>query len=192
MEPPEPRQRLTKEQVEQVEDLYRQEAENLYKRACSISPGRTSEARDLVHTTFHEVIRNWHEISRYDPARRRRWLFRVLSNKAIDLGRKQRMVDPAADLPHPCSRPDDTGERAELAIALASCWRVIEAMPPTRRRVAALIWGESWTTERVAEHLGLAPSTVRGHLREARRQLRATVGHLVPFIDDEEGQEPAP
>jgi RNA polymerase sigma-70 factor (ECF subfamily) len=44
----------------------------------------------------------------------------------------------------------------------------------------------------VARYLGLADSTVRGHLREARQQLRTAVGHLVSFIDDKEEQEPAP
>jgi RNA polymerase sigma-70 factor (ECF subfamily) len=61
-----------------------------------------------------------------------------------------------------------------------------------RRTVASLVWGKSWTPKRVAGHLGVAPSTVRGHLREARKQLRASVGHLVSFIDDEQEQEPAP
>ena len=82
--------------------------------------------------------------------------------------------------------------RAEFAIALARCWREIDQMPPIRRTVVSLVWGESWTPRRVAEHLGVASSTVRGHLWEARKQLRAMVGHLVPFIDDEEEQESAP
>jgi RNA polymerase sigma-70 factor, ECF subfamily len=58
-----------------------------------------------------------------------------------------------------------------------------------RQLVAFLIWKEHWPAERVANQLGIAPSTVRGHLREARRQLRAIVGHLVPFVDDEEDSQ---
>lgn len=188
----EPRPRLTKGQREQVEDLYRQEAADLYKYACSISRVRASEPWDLVQTTFHEAVRAWPKISQYGPDASRKWLRRVLKNKAIDLWRKQNAIDLTAEVPHLHSRSDDTDDRAELAIALANCWREIEQMPPTRREVASLIWGKSWTSQRVAEHLGTAPSTVRGHLREARKQLRATVGHLVPFIDDKEEQEPAP
>lgn len=192
MEPSIPRSKLTKGQREQVEDLYRQEAGDLYKYSCSISRGGASEAWDLVQTTFHEAILAWREVGRYGPDERRRWLRRVLRNKTIDLWRKQNVIHLTDNVPHPHSRSDDLGERAELAIALASCWRAIELMPPIRRAVASLVWGKSWTTEQVAEHLRVTPSTVRGHLREARKQLRATVGHLVPFIDDEEEQEPAP
>lgn len=185
-----PRPKLTQGQLEQVEDLYRQEAGDLYKYACSL--GRASESRDLVQMTFHEAIRAWREVGRYGPDERRRWLRRVLKNKAIDLWRKQKVIDLTAYVLHPHYRSDDPGERAELAIALVSCWREIEQMPPMRQKVASLVWGRSWPPRRVAEDLGVAPSTVRGHLREARKQLRATVGHLVPFIDDEEEQEPAP
>src|SRR6185312_15212264 len=147
--------------------------------------GWPSEARDLVQITFHEAVRAWPAIGPYGPDARRRWLRRVLSNKAIDHFRKYRLVDLAGDVPHQRSGPDETGERAELGIALAGCWREIARMPATRRTVAWLVWGESWTAERVGESLGVAQSTVRGHLREARKQLRAGVGHLVSFIDDD-------
>ncbi|RBQ19423.1 hypothetical protein DP939_16040 [Spongiactinospora rosea] len=192
MEPSKPRPKLTREQRQQVEDLFRQEYDELSKYASSISSGRPHEAEDLVQTTFHEAIRAWRTVGEFGPDERRMWLRRVLKNKAIDVWRKQNVIDLTADLPGRQCRSDDLGERAQLAIALSSCWKVIEQMPRTRRLVASLTWGESWTTERVAERLGMAPSTVRGHLREARKQLRATVGHLVSFIDDEEGQEPAP
>jgi RNA polymerase sigma-70 factor (ECF subfamily) len=191
VEPFNPRPKLTKEQIEQVEDLYRKEAGNLYRYACSIPQGHVSEPRDLVQTAFQEAIRAWSKVGRYGPDERRRWLRRVLRNKGIDLWRKQNVIDLTPDFPHPYLQSDDTCERAEFAIALAGCWKAIKAMPPTRRTVAYLVWGGLWTTERVAEHLGIAPSTVRGHLREARRQLRALVGHLVSFIDDDD-EEPAP
>ncbi|MEU6073318.1 sigma-70 family RNA polymerase sigma factor [Micromonospora sp. NPDC047074] len=187
----ESRPKLTKAQLDQIEHFYRQEAGDLYRYACSHSAGRESERWDLVQTTFHEAIRAWRKVGRYGPDERRRWLRRVLKNKAIDLWRRQHVVDLFADVSHPHPRSDDTSERAEFAIALANCWRVIEQMPPVRRSVVALFWGESWAPNRVAGHLGLAPSTVRGHLLEARRQLRASIGHLVPFIDDEEEQESA-
>ncbi|MFY1634849.1 RNA polymerase sigma factor [Solwaraspora sp. WMMB335] len=190
MDPSEPRPKLTKRQLDQVEDFFRQESDDLYKYAQSKGCG--SESRDLVQTTFHEVVRAWPKIGSYGPDERRRWLRRVLSNKAIDLWRKQNMLELTADVPHSRFRSDDTGDRVEFGIALASCWRVIEQMPPARQTVAWLVWGESWTHARVGEYLGIAQSTVRGHLLEARKQLRATIGHLVSFIDDKEEGETAP
>lgn len=192
MEPSVPRPKLTKRQREQVEDFYRQEAADLHRYACWTLGDRVSEAWDLVQTTFHEAIHAWQVVGLYDPDRRRRWLRRVLKNKSFDLRRRPNVMPLTDDVPHPHSRYDDVGHRAELAIALDGCRRVIAAMPPMRQAVASLVWGRSWTTEQVAEHLGVTPSTVRGHLREARRQLRAGISHLMPFLDDEEGQEPAP
>ncbi|MEU4569894.1 sigma-70 family RNA polymerase sigma factor [Micromonospora sp. NPDC023956] len=184
------RPQLTRHEVNQVEHLYLQEAQDLYRYARSRSWGGESEARDLVQTTFHEAIRGWRKVGGLGPDERRKWLRRVLMNKIVDLSRKQQRVDLTPDISALGARStDDTGERAEFAIALARCWQEIEQMPPVRRKVALLVWGESWATKRVAARLGLAESTVRGHLREARKQLRASVGHLVPFIDDEEEQE---
>jgi RNA polymerase sigma-70 factor (ECF subfamily) len=187
-----PRPKLTKAEREEIEDLYQQEAYDLYRYACSLPAGRMSDSRDLVQTTFQEAIRAWQTIGRYDHDERRKWLYAVVRNKTIDLWRKQKPIELVVDVPQPRSRSKDPSECAEFAIALASCWREIKQMPQRRRTVAFLVWGESWAVERVAEHLEMAPSTVRGHLMEARKQLRATIGHLVPFIDDEEEQEPAP
>lgn len=193
MEPSGPRPRLTKRQRDQVEDFYRQEADDLYRYACWVSWDRASDVWDLVHTTFQEAILSWRDVGSYGRDERRRWLRRVLKNKMIDLRRKRNVIHLTDDIPHPHSRSDDVGDHAEFVIALDGCWRVIESMPSMRQAVAFLVWGESWTTGRVAKYLGVTPSTVRGHLREARRQLRASVGHLVPFIDDdEEEEEPAP
>ena len=194
MVPSKPRPKLTKGQLEEVDDFYRQEANDLHKYACSILRGGASASMDLVQTTFYQAIRDWEKVGPYGPDERRKWLRRVLRNKAVDLWRKQKVIDRTDNvLHHQHSRSDDPGERAEFAIALASCWIEIEQMPPMRQRVASLVWGEMRTIEGVADYLGIAPSTVRGHLREARKQLRAAIGHLVPFIDDqEEPEEPAP
>ncbi|MFI9643979.1 RNA polymerase sigma factor [Micromonospora sp. NPDC051925] len=188
----ESRPKLTRNQVEQIERLYVQEADDLYGYARSRSWVRTSDALDLVQTTFHEAIHAWEKVEPLGSDERRRWLRQVLRNKAVDLWRKQNVVDLAVDVSHLRSTSDDeTAEHVELVIALTSCWRAIEQMPPVRRTVAYLVWGKAWEVKRVSDHLALADSTVRGHLREARKQLRANVGHLVPFIDDEEEQESA-
>jgi RNA polymerase sigma-70 factor, ECF subfamily len=190
--PPEPRPKLTKGQREQVEALYQREADDLYKYACSISRGGRPEPQELLHRTFEDVVRAWRQVGLLGPDARRKWLRRVLKNKAIDEWRKPKVIALTADVPHPHSRSDDPAEHAEFGIALAACWGEIKQMPPMRQEVAFLVWGESWTPAQVAKYLGLADSTVRGHLREARKQLRTAVGPLVSFIDDEEEQEPAP
>ncbi|MFG2064859.1 RNA polymerase sigma factor [Micromonospora sp. NPDC048871] len=188
----ESRPKLTRTQVEQIEQLYLLEAEDLHRYAHSRSWVRACDAQDLVQITFHEAVRAWEKVEPLGSDERRRWLRQVLRNKAVDLWRKQKRVDLAVDVPDlPPPSDNETAEHVELMIALTSCWKAIEQMPPRRRMIALLVWGEAWEVKRAADHLGLATSTVRVHLREARLQLRASVGHLVPFIEDEEDWEPA-
>lgn len=194
LEPPAERPRLSPEQAKQVHELYVQEAGELHRYACSLLGSGACGPTDLVQTTFREAIVAWENVSQYAPNERRKWLRRVLKNKAIDDWRKRAVVDLTSAVPEAGPQPANPGELAELSIALAHCWAEIGRMPPVRQIVAFLLWNECWTTACVADHLGVTPSTVRGHLREARRQLRASVGHLVPFIDDEEddaGEETA-
>jgi RNA polymerase sigma-70 factor (ECF subfamily) len=195
LKPPLGRPRLSREQSEEVQELYVQEARDLYRYACSLPLAGGCRPEDLVQTTFHEAILGWEKVSQYALDERRKWLRRVLKNKAIDDWRKNCAVDLTGAVPEPGPQPAGPSELAELSIALENCWTEIKQMPPVRQKVAFLVWNEFWTTERIADHLGVAPSTVRGHLREARRQLRSSVGHLVPFFDEEEddkGREPAP
>lgn len=170
----------------QVGELYLREADELHKYACSLPtfPGITPE--DLVQTTFHDVILSWKKVSQLTADERRKWLRRILKNKYIDSWRKTRVIDLVPAVLDTEPDPVNTAEIAELSIALRSCWKEIKRMPPRRQIVAFLIWNEGWTTAGVADHLGMEQSTVRGHLKKARMQLRSSVGHLVPFIDDEE------
>nr|WP_062339317.1 sigma-70 family RNA polymerase sigma factor [Herbidospora sakaeratensis] len=193
MAPSTPRPELTRRQRRQVADLFRQEAHDLHRYACSLPWARACDAPDLVQKAFEAVCRAWDDVGPLSPGQRRKWLRQAVRYRSIDLCRRPAVSPLTDDLPHPHSPCDDVGDRVAFALALEACWRVIESMPPTRRTVACLLWRESWTTQQVAEHLGLAPSTVRGHLREARGQIKAGVGHLVSFTDDEEEEEePSP
>lgn len=185
-EQPDDRPKLLPEESQRIIDLYRQEANDLFRYGCSLPGTSREDAEDLVQTTFHELIREWTKVGQYNLAELRGWLHRVLKNKAIDDWRKTRAVDTTPDVPERIGQPTALADQVERSIALANCWAAIERMPLMRRRVAFLRWHEEWTTACVADHLGVTESTVRGHLWVARRRLRADLGHLVTFIEDEE------
>ncbi|MFJ6671801.1 RNA polymerase sigma factor [Actinosynnema sp. NPDC091369] len=190
VEPPEqPRDRpeLPEGESRRIADLYLREAGDLFRYGRSLPGTSAEDAKDLVQTAFQELVRAWAEVGGRAPVEHRRWLRRVLKNKAIDDWRKTRAVDTTAPLPEPVVRSADLSDRVGWSIALARCWAAIERMPLMRQRVAFLVWREGWPTAEVADHLSISVSTVRGHLWEARRRLRADLGHLVTFIEDEEG-----
>ena len=60
---------------------------------------------------------------------------------------------------------------------------------PVRQKIAFLRWNEEWTSGEIATWLGIAQATVRGHLRDARKDLRSQAGADVPFISDPEIDE---
>lgn len=151
-----------------MQELFVREAAELNAYARSL-PGTTAcTAEDLVQTAFHEAIFAWSTVGRYAPDEQRRWLRRVLRNKAIDDWRRHRrvdVVDLATAVLEPGPPATAAGELAELSITLASCWAEIRRMPLVRQRVAFLVWGE------------------------ARKQLRSSLGHLVIGDEDDAGRQ---
>ncbi|MET8155355.1 sigma-70 family RNA polymerase sigma factor [Sphaerisporangium sp. NPDC005289] len=189
MDPSDRRPKLTKRQLEQAEEIYRQSAPGLFQYACRLrSQGYGADPHDLVQTTFQAAIEQWAKVGLFSPDERERWLRRVLKNKAIDHMRRQGVIDLSAEIPSPRPPSDDTCERARMRIALDACRKVIAAMPRMRRAVAFLTWHEDWGDERIAEHLRITPSTVRGHRRKARKQLKDELGPLVSFSDEDEDE----
>lgn len=64
------------------------------------------------------------------------------------------------------------------------CLKVIGDMPDARSKVAYLRFHEEWDTKEIAEHLGIAVSTVRVHVHDARVTLQAAVGSEVQLTDE--------
>ncbi|MFJ6123956.1 RNA polymerase sigma factor [Streptomyces griseoviridis] len=80
-------------------------------------------------------------------------------------------------------------------LLLQKCWKVIGSMPTAQRRVALLRWQGEWTNREIGDHLSIAQSTVRVHLRNARNTLAAELGDEVVFPsdwkDEDQGEEAA-
>lgn len=182
--------RLTKEQRDDLLELFTQAAPDLARYASKLRRPVGCEADDLVQVTFQEAARSWDTLGPRAPDDRRKWLYTVLRNKSVDELRKTGRVDPTPEDPRTGS-PPDPAEVAEQSLALARCWEHIGRMPGMCRRVAFLAWQKEWRTDEIAAHLGIAQSTVRGHLHVVRQRLRADLGHLmsVPENTDETGHE---
>jgi RNA polymerase sigma-70 factor (ECF subfamily) len=176
---------ISAEAAEAVERLFRAEATGLFRYACTLPAVSRSDAEDLVQVTFHAAAVEWERrLCRLDEESCRRWLYRVLRNKAIDQWRgfvsRWLSLESIDAVPVP---PRDTHHDALCSIALERCWAKIAKMPALRQRVAFLKWGEDWSTADIASLLGITQSTVRVHLKLARDELAEVVGPEVPFTD---------
>lgn len=185
--------RISPEAGKAVAALFESEASSLYGYACTLPGVRPADAEDLVQVTFHDAAVKWESLLvTFDHESRRKWLYRVLCNKAIDEWRKygSRRVS-LEQLEDRGGRPDETYAKALFSISLKRCWEYIVTMPETRQRVAFLAWSEGWSAAQIAEFLGIKPVTVRGHLKHARDELATVIGPQALFAspadDPDEG-----
>jgi RNA polymerase sigma-70 factor (ECF subfamily) len=181
------------EAADAVEVLFRAEAARLFRYACTLPGVSPSDADDLLQVTFYAAAVEWERrLSILDEESRRRWLYRVLRNKAIDqwrAGESRRLSpEPVETLP---VTVQETHHEALCSIVLRRCWDRIARMPTIRQRVAFLKWGEDWSTADIADLLGITTSTVRAHLKLARDELAAEIGPEVPFTSGADTDEEA-
>lgn len=171
--------------AEAVATLFRAEAPGLFRYARTLPNVSPSDADDLVQETFRAAAMAWEQqLCALDQESRRRWLYRVLRNKAIDQWRtygsrwsSSEQVDRATGPPH------ETDRNALSSIALQRCWDMIRMMPESRQRIAFLKWGEDWSSAEIAKLVGISQSTVRAHLKLARDELTVAIGSQISFDD---------
>jgi RNA polymerase sigma-70 factor, ECF subfamily len=142
------------------------------------------EARDVVQVTF---FRLWENREKYDDHYSpNTWIYRIASNLAIDLLRsrksRERVAEPVRV--HLRAVADGRGgqELSRLAEAeVAGIFRELAAELTEKQRVIFLLREvEGLPSTEVAEIVGCQESTVRNHLFNARRVLRAEMKKRYP------------
>lgn len=124
-------------------------------------------AEDLVQDSLVAAFRSWEEVSGLE--RPDLWVRRVLINRSVDLARRQHRY--AALLPEL-----RRGRHASVLGETVAYWEAVAALPRQRANVVTLRSAAELTTAEIAEVLEIPDSTVRWHLSEARKALRARLG----------------
>ena len=168
------------------EELVLLKRERVVRTAYQIT-GDLEDARDVAQWVF---LRLWKILRRFDPGRRfDTWVYRITVNAAIDLLREKGprgALQPLPDAPEALgadpSAPQD--RRLDLADLQRAFLRLAAGLAPKQRAAFVLREIEGLPTEEVARALGVRESTVRNHLLQARRILKAGIErdypHLVP------------
>lgn len=155
-------------------------------------------AEDVVQDVF---LKLWEHCGEYDEALPLDpWLRRIATNRAIDHWRSRRTqrwrqmeASPGSDLDSvldtgstaaTASLGDDFDPQARLSWRqLQMIWdELAAALPPQQRAAFVLRHIEGIATREVAEALGCSASTVRSHVAEARRVLRASIAERYPEL----------
>ena len=134
-------------------------------RALALAYGDTDAAADAVQEAFARAHARWRTLQHYDDPVG--WVRRVALNLLHDEHRrdvrKRRAIDRLAAEPAAVEPTDEPGGLADL----------LDALPRQQRIAVSLFYVEGLAVAEVAEAMGLATGSVKSHLHDARRRLRA-------------------
>lgn len=166
------------------EELVHLRRERVIRTAYQIT-GDWEDARDVAQRVF---LRLWTVLRRFDLERRfDTWLYRITVNAAIDLTRERGprgFLQPLPDDPSALavSGGGDPERRLDLAALQRAFLRLAATLPPKQRAIFVLKEIEGLDTAEIARSLDVTESTVRNHLLQARRTLRAALERDYPGL----------
>lgn len=145
-----------------IEELYRAEFPRLV-RSLAVVDGPEAAA-DAVQEAFLAADRRWRKVSELDDPVG--WIRRAAINRLLN-GRRntRRRAQLLAGI-----RPVVVDDLDPLDLDLLAA---IRALPTQQRLVVCLHHLGGYRVDDVAADLGIAPGTVKSHLHDARRALRA-------------------
>lgn len=139
--------------------------------------GQRQDAEDVVQDGFVAALVKIDTFDRSRPFGP--WLLRIVANRALNVrkARTLRQVEPIpTDVASGGVSPFDAAERSEQRAGLQ---RALAQLPEHQRWIVELFEIDGFTGPEIAEMLDIAEGTVRWHLHQAKRTLRAALESLV-------------
>ncbi len=138
-------------------------------------------AEDAVQDGF---IGFWHSRTSYRPraAPVKTWLLAIVSNRAIDICRRERKRGNTLNEDAPGERCPERDSPEEAALAHADQQELraqLRRLPSEQRRVIELAYFEGLTHDEIARRLGLPLGTVKGRLRLGCEKLRVAAARTL-------------
>jgi RNA polymerase sigma-70 factor (ECF subfamily) len=138
--------------------------------------GNRAEAEDAVQDGF---VSAWRRLPEFrGEARFKTWIYRIVTNRCLNLLRSRRPVVPLDGSPEPAA-PDHQAspERvAESRAATSALFQALSRLSPEQRACWVLRELNGQTYEEIAELVGISAQAVRGRIFRARRGLMEAMG----------------
>ncbi len=159
------------------------------RRAYNLAYRLTGNASDAEDVTQDAYVRAWDNFDTYDANRSfEGWLFRIITNRVIDLRRRQKRVpmysldtpimgdEDGQPLSHEFASPDSNPEDLVInPIMDEHLQKALSALPADYREAILLCDVEQRSYQEIAEKMNCAIGTVRSRIHRARVILRRTL-----------------
>lgn len=156
------------------------------RRAYNLAYRLTGNATDAEDVTQDAYVRAWHNFDSYDATRSfEGWLFRIITNRVIDMRRRQKRVpmysldtpvqgdEDGQPLAHEFAAPDSNPEQIVLSpIMDERLQEALAALPEDYRRAIMLCDVDQRSYQEIADSMHCAIGTVRSRIHRARVMLR--------------------
>ncbi|MBM9504579.1 RNA polymerase sigma factor [Streptomyces sp. KK5PA1] len=155
---------------EAFEVLVRRHGPELLRLARRLLGG-DGDAEDAVQEAFVSAWRRLPEFRR--DAAFRTWMYRIVTNRCLNVLRARRPVQPLEAAPEP-EAPEHTAspERAaESAAAVAALGRALAGLTPEQRACWVLRELHGLSYDEIAAAVGIGEPAVRGRIFRARKHL---------------------
>lgn len=129
-------------------------------------------AQDAVQEIFLKVWTMRKELPRVDNFSA--WLITVTRNRLIDELRRQARQHnlPAGAMDEPSTTPEWLPETKQVGAIIHAA---VRSLPQRQQQVYLLAREQGLTHRQIAEHLGLSVATVKEHMKQALKNIRAFV-----------------
>ncbi|HEX5560282.1 MAG TPA: RNA polymerase sigma factor SigE [Nocardioidaceae bacterium] len=166
------------------DEIVAQHSARVYRLAYRLT-GSPHDAEDLTQEVFVRVFRS---LDSYTPGTFEGWLHRITTNLFLDqVRRKQRirfdaLAENAAErLPGRDPGPERAFEHGNLDIDVQAA---LDELSPDFRAAVVLCDIEGLSYEEIAATLDIKLGTVRSRIHRARAQLRESLAHRAPRVNE--------
>ena len=149
-----------------IADLFEESRDRLFRYALSLCK-TVDRADDLIQETFIRALRHSQTLGQMNAFQRDAWLKRVLRNRFFDEERSRKRANVAVvEMIRHARRPMDSRGFVQFD-------EILDRVPERYRDVIERRYGLGMNSSEIGKELGIPAVTVRSHLHQAIRWLRA-------------------